>query len=110
MKQSRSFRGLAYGTAAMTVVFYISGHGFGHASRQVEVINALGAAAPDLRMVLRTAVNSSLLRRTVRVPYEHRPGACDTGIVQRTSVQHDDEATIAEAVAFYADFDRRAAE
>ena len=27
-------------------VFYISGHGFGHASRQIEVINAVGARQP----------------------------------------------------------------
>ena len=30
------------------VVFYISGHGFGHASRSVEVINALAARRPEL--------------------------------------------------------------
>ena len=30
------------------VAFYISGHGFGHASRQIEIINALGAASPAI--------------------------------------------------------------
>ena len=38
----------------MTVVFYISGHGFGHASRQVEVINALAARRPDVRIAVRS--------------------------------------------------------
>jgi len=91
----------------VTVVFYISGHGFGHASREVEIINALGRAAPDARIVIRSAVSPSLLERTIQVPYELRPGACDSGIVQTTSVAHDDDATIAAAVAFYSTYDER---
>ena len=47
------------------VVFYISGHGFGHASRDVEVMNALGARRPDLRIIVRSAVDPSLLARTM---------------------------------------------
>lgn len=89
----------------MTVVFFISGHGFGHASRDVEIINALGDIAPGARVIIRSAVSASLLRRTVRVPYELRPGVCDSGIVQTTSVAHDDEATIRAAVAFYSGFE-----
>ncbi len=89
-----------------TLVFYISGHGFGHASREVEVINALGAARRDARLLIRTAASPTLLARTLRVPYELRPGPCDTGITQTTSVQHDDAATVREAIAFYSDFAR----
>jgi hypothetical protein len=91
----------------MTIVFFISGHGFGHASREVEIINALGRLAPGLRIVVRSAVSPSLLERTLAVPYELRPGACDTGIVQATSVAHDDNRTTEEAVRFYARFDDR---
>jgi len=84
-----------------TVVFYISGHGFGHASRDVEVINVLGRGRPDLRLILRSAVSPDLLARTITAPYELRPGPSDTGIVQSSSVAHDDPATIARAVAFH---------
>jgi hypothetical protein len=91
----------------VTVVFYVSGHGFGHASREVEIINALGAAAPRLRILIRTAVSQSLLGRTLRVPHTLRPGACDSGIVQSSSVAHDDAATIAQAQQFYSNFDTR---
>ncbi len=83
------------------VVFYVSGHGFGHASREIEVMNTLGAARPDLAIVLRTAVASSLLTRTLRVPVTRLDGPCDTGVIQRDSVTHDDEATVREAVAFH---------
>jgi len=84
-----------------SIVFYISGHGFGHASRQVEVINALSELRPDLGVIIRSAVDPALLERTVRGPYELRPGACDSGVVQTDSVSHDDEATIRQAIAFH---------
>ena len=91
----------------MTVAFFISGHGFGHASREVEILNALGARDPSLRILIRSAVSPALLARTVRVPYLLRPGACDSGIAQSTSVTHDDEATVREASAFYSTFHER---
>ena len=93
------------------VVFYISGHGFGHASREVEIANALGAARPDLRIVIRSAVSPALLARTMRVPYTLEPGACDSGIVQSSSVAHDDAATIRAAAEYFGAWpDRVAAE
>jgi L-arabinokinase len=91
-----------------TVVFYISGHGFGHASRQVEVINALGARGRGNRVVIRSAVSPELLERTVRGPYELRPGPCDTGVVQLDSVTHDDDATLRQAVEFHSTLTDRA--
>ena len=94
---------------AGSIVFYISGHGFGHASREVEVINALGARSPELRIVIRSSVSPELLARTVRVPYELRPGACDSGIIQSSSISHDDDATVEAAIAFYSDFEARIA-
>lgn len=91
-----------------TIVFFVSGHGFGHASREVEVMNALGAAlGSDLRLIIRSAVGPSLLAGTLKVPYELRAGICDTGIVQPNSVTHDDQATITAARDFYATFDQR---
>jgi hypothetical protein len=89
------------------VVFYISGHGFGHASRQVEIIRALARGRPALRVRIRSAVDPGLLARTLDVPYELLPGEVDTGIVQPSSISHDDEATVTAAIAFYAGFERR---
>jgi hypothetical protein len=91
----------------VAVVFYISGHGFGHASREVEIINALGATAPSLRLLIRSAVSPALLSRTLRVPYTLRPGPCDSGIVQSSSIAHDDAATIEQAKHFYSNFETR---
>lgn len=83
-----------------SVFFYISGHGFGHASRQIEILNALGSAAPAVRLVIRTSAPAWLFQRTMRVPYTLIPGACDTGVVQIDALHLDERATIAAAAAF----------
>jgi hypothetical protein len=40
----------------LTVVFYVSSHGFGHASRDIAVIGALSRRRPGARIVVRTSV------------------------------------------------------
>lgn len=91
-----------------SIFFYISGHGFGHASRDVEVINSLGLARPDLAIVIRTSVSRRLLERTIRVPVTLIDGPCDTGVVQVDSLRLDAAATIARADEFYRTLDARA--
>ncbi|MEW6323476.1 MAG: hypothetical protein AB1635_20595 [Acidobacteriota bacterium] len=91
------------------LVFYMSGHGFGHASRDVEVINALLALDPSIRITIRTSVASWLLRRTVRGPFTHVPVECDTGLSQIDSLRLDVDDTVGRAAAFMADFPARVA-
>jgi L-arabinokinase len=90
------------------VAFYISGHGFGHASRQIEIINILGSRRPDLRIVVRTSAPQWLFDRTVRVPCEFQHAECDTGAVQLDSLHLDVAETIRRAAAFHATLDSRA--
>jgi len=96
------------------IVFYISGHGFGHASREVEVINqlepVLRASGSSHDIIVRTAADPWLLDRTLRVPVERMPAAVDTGIVQVDSLRLDEDATFREAREFYASFDAKARE
>jgi L-arabinokinase len=84
-----------------SVFFYISGHGFGHASREVEVINALESLTPRYSIVIRTSTDRRLFDRTTRVPFTLIEGACDTGIVQLDSLRLDVPETIRRADAFY---------
>jgi hypothetical protein len=91
----------------LTLAFFISGHGFGHASRDVEILHAIAALVPDLRVIVRSAVHPALLERTLRVPCELRPGACDTGIIQRSSIEQDDPRTVDAAIDFYSSYDAR---
>jgi len=83
------------------VAFYISGHGFGHASRQIEIINALGAASPATSILIRTSAPRWLFERTLRVPATLLSGEVDTGVVQIDSLHLDAAETIRRAAAFY---------
>jgi hypothetical protein len=91
----------------VTAVFYISGHGFGHASRAIEVINALAVCRPDLRIIIRSAVAPWLVTRTVRAGVELSPAECDTGVVQIDSLSLDEAETLVRARAFMATFPDR---
>jgi hypothetical protein len=91
----------------MTLVYYISGHGFGHASRSLEVIAALHARRPDIRVVVRTEVASAFLARSKRSPIEVELCETDTGVVQLDSLRIDEDATARAAARFYATFDER---
>jgi L-arabinokinase len=95
--------------AVAAVAFYISGHGFGHASRQIEIINALARRRPDVGIFVRTAVARWLLDRTLAAPFELDDRPCDTGVVQIDSLRLDAGATIAAANDFHATLDARAA-
>lgn len=89
----------------MSIVFYISGHGFGHASRAIEVINALLARQPDADVHVRTTAARWLFDVSVRGPFRYAHGDTDTGVVQRDSLNPDLEATAERAREFYANFD-----
>ena len=91
-----------------TAVFYISGHGFGHASRQIEIINALRAIRPDLRIVVRTSAPRWLFDLTVTRPFSFAHGEPDTGVVQIDSLQVDAAASIDRAWDFHRTLDARA--
>lgn len=75
------------------ILYYITGHGFGHAVRSDLVIQALRRAAPALRVHVRTTAPEWLF---------HDPGATvaysqasiDVGIIQRDSLEMDFAATL----------------
>ena len=91
-----------------SVFFYISGHGFGHSIRQIEIINALRAnAADDLHVCIRTAAAPWLLTRSLDRPFALLPGETDTGVVQIDSLRLDERATIELASSFYEDLPSR---
>ena len=92
-----------------TLVAYISGHGFGHASRTIELLNALSDRAPDLRIHVRSDVALWLFAATARPGIEVTRVACDTGAVQIDSLRLDEVETIRRAEEFMRDFPARVA-
>ena len=91
----------------MSVFFYISGHGFGHGVRQIEIINTLSRLAPGLEIVVRTSVPRWLFERTALHRYQLIDGEVDTGVVQLDSLTLDEPATLGAASAFYDDLGPR---
>jgi len=83
------------------IVFYVSGHGFGHASRDVEVINTLHQRHPRWRIVVRTAAPRWFFDTALRAPVEWQPAECDTGVVQVDSLRVDVGETLRQAAAFH---------
>ena len=93
----------------MLIVFYISGHGFGHASRDIELIRTLGAQRPDLRVIIRTSVPKWFFGPLTQAPVEVQALETDTGLVQIDSLTFNEDETVRQAARFQADFDRRVA-
>jgi hypothetical protein len=90
------------------IVFYVSGHGFGHAIRQIQVMRALRARQPDLALAVRTSAPARLfemaLGSSVRVDYVET----DTGVAQIDSLTVDVDRSIAESWTFHRDLSARA--
>ena len=88
-----------------SVLFYISGHGFGHAIRQIAIINALHELSPAMPIVVRTAAPEWLFTRTSCGASMFLPGDTDTGVVQIDSLRLDVDESVRRARAFLDRFD-----
>jgi UDP:flavonoid glycosyltransferase YjiC (YdhE family) len=83
-----------------SILFYITGHGFGHAIRSQQVVRALAAIRPELRIYVRTTAPEWIFRdATLPIHYSHQ--AIDTGIVQTDSLHMDLAKTLAACRAIY---------
>ncbi len=91
-----------------SIVFYVSGHGFGHSSRAIEVINAVLARRPDLRVIVRTASPRWLFDLTIRGRVAFSSLETDTGVVQVDSLNLDEAETIRRAWSFHQELPTRA--
>jgi L-arabinokinase len=89
------------------IVFYISGHGLGHASRDLEVVKSIVGRRPDARVVIRTSAAPWFFRASAGA-IDLQSVEVDTGVVQIDSLRLDEDETARRAAAFYATFDARA--
>jgi L-arabinokinase len=94
---------------AAAIVFYISGHGFGHASRCIEVINAILAKRPETRVGVRTSAPRWLFDLTVKGKVSYSTLECDSGVVQVDALTLDEADSIRRAASFHSDLVTRAA-
>lgn len=82
---------------------YVSGHGFGHATRTAEVLRAVRQEAPDLPLAVVTSAPEALFRESLSGPFTYRRLPTDVGLAQRGALAIDEAETLARWRAFEAE-------
>ena len=78
----------------MTLAVYVSGHGYGHATRVGEVLRAVRERDPLLPITIVTSGPEALYRRAIPGGFAFRPQACDVGLAQRSALVIDEAGTV----------------
>lgn len=88
------------------MLFYVSGHGFGHAVRAAEVIRALGEKDRSVRVLVRTRAPGKLFAGLAALSSDVMPIEIDTGVAERDgTLRIDKDATLARLAAFIKESD-----
>lgn len=89
------------------LLFYVSGHGFGHATRSAEVIRALGNDYPEIAARVVTTSPQRIFADLPAVVGEVIVSEIGTGVVEgNSSLQIDRAATVARLARFIQGCDR----
>ena len=79
--------------ACVPVAVVVSAHGFGHAARACAVIEALAERRPDLHFEIITTVPRWFFAQSLTAPFSLHRFTTDVGLVQRTPLEEDLDAT-----------------
>lgn len=83
------------------IVFYISGHGFGHAVRSIAVVKELRRLAPGCELIIKTGAPLRLFESELSDGWRHLNFKADAGMVQKDCLNIDLSATYREARDFF---------
>lgn len=81
-----------------TLLFYVSGHGYGHARRTTQVIGEILSRRPDCRIVVRTAAPPAVFQPLSASMI--RPSEIDCGMVEADPLTIDADRTLAKLLSF----------
>jgi hypothetical protein len=82
------------------LVAYVSGHGYGHATRTGEVLRRVRELQPALDLTVVTSGPEPLYRRAIPGDFAFRSLECDPGLVQKGALVIDEAATVSECKRF----------
>jgi hypothetical protein len=88
---------------------YVSGHGWGHATRTAEVLRVVRERAPDLRITVVTEAPAFLFERVIVPPLAIRAVRGDVGLCQKDALEIDEPATVVAWREFVATWEQRVA-
>src|SRR6266571_3326504 len=75
------------------IAYYITGHGFGHARRSVEVIRQLRTLRPDVSVFFRTTANPAIFEELGANDIHLEPVELDPGAIEKDLFNIDHPAT-----------------
>ena len=76
------------------IAAYVTGHGFGHATRVAAIVGALAERVSDLQVTIVSTVPEWLFRLNLTAPFSYRVRALDVGVVQQDSIRLHAKATL----------------
>lgn len=94
---------MMHNKSKIKVLFYISTHGFGHATRIMEVINALRTQPADMEIFIKSDVPEWLFHYTLKNNYQLYPMPQDFGVLQTDYSEVDILASLQQMRKFAQD-------
>lgn len=91
------------------ILYYISGHGYGHATRSIEVIKNIRQQNPQTEIHIQSNAPRWLFLLNLKNEFHFIAKSCDVGAVQKNSFDVDQHATLSRFANFYASFSLRIA-
>jgi hypothetical protein len=82
------------------VAYFVSAHGFGHATRAAAVMAAVHALDPTICFEVFTAAPEFVFRDSLTGPFVYHHGITDIGLAQRSALLEDPLATLAQLDEF----------
>lgn len=86
----------------MKILFYVTGHGYGHATRVTAVMNALIALRPDVQLYVRTEAPEWIFQHSVAAPVRYEKVRIDAGMIEKGLLEQDPVATLERARQVFA--------
>jgi hypothetical protein len=84
------------------VVVDISAHGYGHLSLTAPVLQRLAQLRPGLRFTVRSALPGPVIAKRLQLPFAHESVALDFGLLMKSVLEVDTEASCNAYAAFHA--------
>lgn len=81
---------------------YVSGHGYGHATRTAEVLRVVRERAPGLPITVCTSAPGFLFEGVIAGPLALRRVECDVGLAQKDALTIDEPASVTAWLGFRA--------
>ena len=85
------------------IAFFISSHGFGHASRSAALIQALVTKNPNVHATIYTETPRWFFEDALTVPFNFRKMQTDVGVIQTTAIEMDIPGTLKKLERFLAE-------